>query len=70
MTTQTKTDLRHLFVDKTRLQNIVADHYEQAGIAHDPAMTPEKVQAMMRVLGIRAEDNMASCGIIAARNEE
>ena len=70
MTTQTKTDISQFYIDKRRLQAIVADHYEETGITHDPAMTPEKVQAMMRSSGIRAEDNMASCGIIAARDEE
>lgn len=69
MTTQTKTDLSKFYMDKKPMQQIVADHHKRAEIVHDPAMTPEKVQAMMREMGIRAEDNLASCGIIAAREE-
>ena len=69
MVTQAKTDLSRLYIDKGPLQQIVANHHRQADIKHDPDMTPEKVQAMMRTAGIRAEDNLASCGIIAARKE-
>ncbi len=69
MTTQAKTDLSSFYIDKRPIQKIVGDHHKQAGIVHDPTMTPEKVQAMMRDLGIRSEDNLASCGIIAAREE-
>jgi hypothetical protein len=57
------------FADKTAIQKIVAEQNERIGFVPDPEATPERVRAMMLALGIRPEDNMASCGIIAAREE-
>ena len=70
MTTHAKTDWSQFAIDKKPLQKIVAEIYAKEGIVHDPTMTPEKVQEMMLALGIRPEDNIFSCGIIAARDEE
>ena len=40
------------------------------GIVLNPDATHEGVRAQMRALGIRAEDNIFSCGIIAAREPD
>ncbi len=61
---------RNLFLDKKPIQRIVAEQNEKMGFVPDPTATPAKARAMMRRLGIRAEDNIFSCGIIAARDEE
>jgi 3-mercaptopyruvate sulfurtransferase SseA len=63
-------DVKALFADKKELQRIVAEQNTKMGFVPDPTATPEKVRAMMRALGIRREDNIFSCGIIAARDEE
>jgi hypothetical protein len=58
------------FIDKKVIQRIVAEQNELMGFIPDPTATPEKVQAMTLALGIRPEENLLSCGIIAARDEE
>ena len=58
------------FVDKKAIQKIVAEQNERMGFVKDPTATPQKAQEMMLALGIRPEDNIFSCGIIAARDEE
>jgi hypothetical protein len=58
------------FLDKTEIQRIVAEQNQAMGFVPDPTATAEKAQAMMLALGIRPEDNIGSCGIIAARDEE
>ena len=68
MTTQTKFTWQSVAINKKPLQEAVAKLHRELGIEHDPDMTPQKVRAMMRDLGIRAEDNHFSCGIIAARD--
>ena len=55
--------------DKQALRKLVAEQNAILNIVVDPKATPEKVRAMMTGLGIRAEDNLFSCGIIAARDE-
>lgn len=59
-----------LFVDKRKIQEIVARQNAVIGLVRDPSVTPEKVRAMMIADGVRPEDNIFSCGIIAARDEE
>ncbi len=58
------------FADKAAIQKIVAEQNERMGFIPNPEATPEKVQEMMLALGIRPEDNIFSCGIIAGRAEE
>jgi hypothetical protein len=58
------------FADKRAIQKVVAEQNVHMGFVPDPAATPEKVREMMRALGIRPEENLFSCGIIAAREEE
>jgi len=69
------TDLRHpdgtsWFADKATIQRIVAAQNERMGFIPDPTATAEKAQEMILALGIRPQDNIFSCGIIAARDEE
>jgi hypothetical protein len=59
-----------MFIDKTKIREILARHHAEQGIVLDPAMTPAKLRQNMIDHGVRPEDNLASCGIIAARNEE
>jgi NADH/NAD ratio-sensing transcriptional regulator Rex len=56
-------------MDKRRLQEIVAEQNVQMGFVPDPTATAQKAREMMLALGIRPEDNLGSCGIIAAREE-
>ena len=58
-----------VFVDKKAIQKIVAEQNRRMGFVPDPHATAEKALELMRAQGIRPEDNIASCGIIAARNE-
>jgi hypothetical protein len=62
--------VRAFFIDKKRIQEIVAEQNRRMGFVPDPTATPEKAQAMTRALGIRPEENMLSRDIIAARYEE
>lgn len=70
MTTQTKSAWQFVGIDKKPLQEAVAKLHKEMGIEHDPDMTPEKLRALCIEQGIRPEDNILSCGIIAARDEE
>ncbi len=61
---------RSMLADKKALQQVMAEVNAETGFVPDPTATPQKAQEMMIALGIRAEDNIFSCGIIAARDEE
>jgi len=61
---------RRLVVDKEAMRKIIAEVNAEMGFVPDPTATPEKAQQMMIDCGIRPEDNIFSCGIIAARDEE
>lgn len=63
-------NLKHFFADKNAIRKVVEQVNAQTGFVEDPTATPEKVQRMMAALGIRAEDNLGFCGILAARDEE
>jgi len=62
---------RNFFVDKRVAQKIVAKQNEQMGFVPDPDATAERAQASvaerLKVKGIRPEENVSSCGIVAAR---
>jgi len=60
---------KDLLVDKAFIQKIVQEQNERIGFVPDPTATPERVRDRILALGIRPEDNLASCGIIAAREE-
>ena len=64
------TSWRDQIVDMDMARRVIAQVNEMAGFVPDPTTTPRKAQEIMRELGIRAEDNLFSCGIIAARDEE
>jgi DNA gyrase inhibitor GyrI len=64
-----KSTTEELFVNKAEIQRLVVEQSEIMGIPDDPTATPQKARAMMVALGIRAEDNEFSRGIIAAREE-
>lgn len=55
--------------DKKAIQKLVAEQNAQMGFVKDPNATPERAQEMMLALGIRPDENIFSCGIIAAREE-
>lgn len=61
------------FIDKRRIQQVVAQRNEQMGFIVDSTTTPEQaqeaVERSLRENGLRPEDNIFSCGIIAAREE-
>ncbi len=59
-----------LFADKGEAQRIVAEQNARMGVVLSTNATHEGVRARMRALGIRAEDNIFSYGIIAARDED
>ncbi len=61
---------RRLMVDKEAMRKVIAEVNKEMGFVPNPDATPEKVQQMMIAQGIRPEDNIFSCGIIAARDEE
>ena len=57
-----------LIVDKKAILAAVEEVNAELGFIRDPNATPQKVREMMRKLGITAEDNIFSCGIISARD--
>lgn len=61
---------RRLLADKRALREAITQVNAETGFIPDPTAKPQKAREVMRALGIRAVDNMASCGIIAARDEE
>lgn len=63
-------DSGDFFLDKKEIQRLVAEQNEQMGFVPDPTATARKAQEMALALGVRPEDNLFSCGIIAARDEE
>lgn len=62
------------FVDKGPLQQIVQEQNERMGITADLLASPERAQALtagaLRRSGLRPEDNIGSCSVIAAREGE
>ncbi len=65
------TATRNVFLDKTRIRQIVTEQNEKMEFVVDRTATPEQAQALveesLRANGLRPEDNIFSCGIIAAR---
>ena len=62
-----------LLADKAEIRRIVEEQYQKMGMVYDPAATAERAQQMvgecLRAHGIKPEDNDASRGIIAARDD-
>ena len=61
---------RDRIVDKEKAKRVIERVNQQTGFVPDPTATPRKAQELMREFGVRAEDNLFSCGIISARDEE
>ena len=64
---------KSFFIDKRHIQQIVGQQNEETGFVPDPTAIPEQaqeaVELSLRENGLRPEDNIFSCGIIAAREE-
>ena len=60
---------KHFAVDKTEMRSLVAIANAEIGIIPDPSATPQIARALMIEDGVHPEDNIFSCGIIAARDE-
>ena len=56
-------------LDKKLLQQKISDQNKLMGFIPDPEATAQKAREMMLQFGVRPEDNLGSCGIIAAREE-
>ncbi len=65
-----KSPTQMLGIDKGPILRIIEEQNRAMGIVPDPTITPQKVREMMVAQGVRPEDNIFSCGIIAARDEE
>ena len=64
--------IKSLFISEEQMEEfraITARQFEEMGIEYNPHATAADVRAMMRAEGIRAEKNLFSRGIIAAREE-
>ncbi len=62
-------DISRLFSDKAALQRMVQEQNTAIGLVRDPYATAEEAQELILADGVRPEDNLFSCGIIAARDE-
>ena len=51
-------------------RRIVDEQNAKIGFVPVLTATPEQTQQLILALGIKPEDNLFSCGIIAARDEE
>ena len=70
MALQAKSTWQSVGIDKEPLRYILEELHKETSFEYDPDMTPEKLQQRMLAAGIRPEDDLASCGIIAARDED
>ncbi len=60
---------REFFLDKAKIQQIIAEQNRVMQFVPDVNATPQKAREMMIASGINPEDNLGSCGIISARDE-
>lgn len=64
-------DAKGFFADKGPLQQLVLEQNERLGIAPDLLASPERAQELtaeaLRRSGLRPEDNIGSCSVIAMR---
>lgn len=58
------------FMEKAEVMRILDEVNTRIGFIPDPNATAEQAQSLMLAQGIRPEDNIGSCGIIAAREAE
>ena len=64
-----KMEWKQYAIDKTEMRTIVALANSEIGILADPSITPHLARALMTADGVVPEDNLFSCGIMAARDE-
>jgi hypothetical protein len=57
------------FLVNTTIQQIVADGNNALKFVPNANATPQRAREMMIASGIDPKDNLGSCGIIAARDE-
>lgn len=72
-----ETDLAAMFADHDEMRRIVEEQNRIMGFVPDPEiahLTVQEIRARieddLNAHGLRREDNIFSCGIIAARDEE
>ena len=72
MPTSVTVDLSPFTVDKETIQQVLAERNHRGTFLDtaQPTMTPKQLRTRMQAMGVCAEDNIGSCGIIAAREEE
>ncbi len=63
-------DAATMRIDKSALQQAIAEQNQRMGFVKDPTATADKAQALLLAQGIIPEDNIASCEIIAMRYEK
>ena len=56
--------------DKNALKARVEAQNRAIGLVRDPDATAEQSRALILAEGVRPEDNVFSCGILSARDEE
>lgn len=56
--------------EREKLRAILHNLYAKMGFEYDPNATPDDSVRLSIQDGVRAEDNIFSCGILAARDEE
>jgi hypothetical protein len=59
-----------LMTDRKPIQQLMLEIKRQIGLEHDPKATADKARERILADGVKPEDNLFSCGIIAERDEE
>lgn len=57
-------------IEREKLRAILHGLYAKMGFEYNPNATPDDSVRLSIEDGVRAEDNIFSCGILAARDEE
>jgi hypothetical protein len=70
MATKNAMEVQKLVVDKEWLRQKVIAMNAEIGLDYDPTATAEESRRMIEAAGIRPEENLFSCGILTAREEE
>jgi hypothetical protein len=70
VTTSTRFTWKAIATDKEPVRRLVRERYVRLGLFQERTVTAEELQALMQEKGVRPEDNLASCGISASRDEE
>ncbi len=70
MITQRAEQTERLMADRKHLQELMLEVNRQIGLEYDPTATADKARELILADGVKPEDNLFSCGIIAARDED